>query len=381
MQVACITRWDELAGLASHWNSLAKGVPFRWWCWLAAWWRHYGESAGGTGCRLFALAVHDHENRLVGLAPWYLESQGAWGRVVRFLGPGDVCSDYLSILALAGREEQVAVALADWLVVDSAHGGCLAWDALSLCGVDADDGITRHFVDAMQARGSLACREPGANCWRIHLPATWDEYLATLSRSHRKQLRRLQRRWFDSGRATLQLVHDEDDLNRGLSILADLHQRRRRALGQPGRFANDSFAAFHREAASQLLQQGSLRLTWVELDGNPVAAEYQVIGSDVVYAYQSGVDPAALEVEPGRLVMMATLRRAIEEGYRAFDLLRGDEPYKPHWRAQPRPSMQVTILPGRGTDWLKHGAWVARRQVRAWVKAGWNLAASLPTQA
>jgi CelD/BcsL family acetyltransferase involved in cellulose biosynthesis len=301
--------------------------------------------------------------------------------VVRFLGSGDVCSDYLSILALAGREEQVAVALADWLCGESPGDESVGrgWDALSLCGVDADDGITRHFVAAMRARGSLACREAGANCWRIHLPATWDEYLATLSKSHRKQLRRLQRRWFDTGRAALRLVHNEDDLGRGLAILADLHQRRRQALGQAGRFADDSFAAFHREAAGQLLQQGSLCLAWVDLDGRPVAVEYQVMGSDVVYAYQSGVDPAALDVEPGRLVMMATLRRAIEKGYRAFDLLRGDEPYKPHWRAQPRPSVQLTILPGRGTDWLKHGAWVARQQVRAWVKAGWSLA-SLPTR-
>jgi CelD/BcsL family acetyltransferase involved in cellulose biosynthesis len=380
MQVACITRWEQLAGLAPHWNALAKGVPFRSWCWLAAWWRHYGGSVGRPGRRLFVLAVYDAETRLVGLAPWYIDSHAVRGGVVRFLGSGDVCSDYLSILALAGQEEQIAAALADWLCGDSLADGRHAWNALSLRGIDAEDGITRHFITAMQARGSLAWREPGANCWRIHLPATWDDYLATLSKSHRKQLRRLQKRWFETGRATLRLVRNEDDLGRGLTILADLHQRRRQALGQPGRFADASFAAFHREAAGQLLRQGSLHLAWVELDGHAVAAEYQVSGSDVVYAYQSGVDPTALNVEPGRLIMMATLRRAIEEGYRAFDLLRGDEPYKPHWRAQPRPSVHVTVLPGRGADWLKHGASVARQHVRAWVKAGWDLAASLPTQ-
>jgi hypothetical protein len=379
MGVEWVSRWDELTGLARDWNALARGVPFRAWAWLEAWWRHYGNLA--HCCRqLFVLAVYDRQNKLAGLAPWYRESTTNQGHIVRFLGSGDVCSDYLSILSSPGREADVALALADWLCGDSLDAGRGAWSTLAIGGVDAADKVMQCFIAAMQDRGSLICQQPGPNCWRINLPATWDDYLATLSKSHRKQLRRLQRRLFDSGRATLHVVDDAHALGRGLANLTELHQRRRQALGQESRFADERFAAFHREVASQLLEQGHLRLAWVELDAHPVAAEYQVTGTDVVYAYQSGIDPAALEFEPGRLVMMATLERAIAEGFRAFDLLRGDEPYKPHWRAQPRPSVQVTILPGRGTDWLKHGALVAQQQVRAWLKAGWNLAAVVPQQ-
>lgn len=379
MRVEWLSRWDELTGLAREWDALARGVPFRTWSWLAAWWRYYGER---SDCHreLFTLAVYDGQKQLAGLAPWYRESAANQGQSVRFLGSGDVCSDYLSILSLPGCEATIAAALADWLCGDSLDAGRGTWSTLALGGVDAGDDVMRRFIAEMQDRASLVCHQPGPNCWRINLPATWDEYLATLSKSHRKQLRRLQRRFFDSGRAKLHVVDDTQALNRGLIILTDLHRRRRQALGQESRFADERFAAFHHEVAGQLLEHGTLRLAWVELDGRPVAAEYQVTGSDVVYAYQSGIDPAALEFEPGRLVMMTTLQRAIGEGFRAFDLLRGDEPYKPHWRAQPRPSMHVTILPGRGTDWLKHGALVAQQQVRAWLKAGWNLGTSLPQE-
>ncbi|HQU46620.1 MAG TPA: GNAT family N-acetyltransferase, partial [Pirellulales bacterium] len=104
---------------------------------------------------------------------------------------------------------------------------------------------------------------------------------------------------------------------------------------------------------------------------------YQVLGQDVVYAYQSGIDPAALGFEPGRLAMIATLRMAIEEGYRAFDLLRGDEPYKAHWRAHPRPSLQVSLWSARAADRFRGGAWRAGLQVRQWLRAGWKRAAAL----
>src|SRR5207244_453594 len=80
-----------------------------------------------------------------------------------------------------------------------------------------------------------------------------------------------------------------------------------------------------------------LRLHWLELDGRPVAAEYHIAGEDIVYAYQSGIEPEVLHEEPGHLAAIATLQLAIAQGYRAFDFLRGDEPYKAHWRAQPRP--------------------------------------------
>ena len=377
MQVVWITRWDELAGLAPYWHALARGVPFRSWAWLGGWWRFYGRDDENDRVRLFALAVYDDRNELVGLAPWYLETTPGQGEVVRFLGSGDICSDYLAILSLPGHENAVADTLADWLCSDARLTGWNAWNLLLLGGVDAGDVVTRRFIDRMEANGSLIYCQPGPNCWRINLPPTWEDYLAALSKSHRKQLRRLERRLFAAGRATLRTVEQPADLGHGLAVLAELHGRRRGALGQSGLFADTCFAAFHREVAAQLLVERVLRLSWVELDGKPVAAEYQVVGNHAVYAYQSGIDPAALNFEPGRLAMMATLRRAIDDGYRSFDLLRGDEPYKAHWRAHPRASMQVSILPGRGPDWLKQRARIAGWQMRGWLQAGWKRVASL----
>lgn len=371
MRVERISRWEELAGLAPYWHALARGVPFRSWAWLGGWWRHYGADEAGRR-RLFALAVYDDHNELVGLAPWYLEKTRNRGQVVRLLGSGDVCSDYLSLLCLPGREARVADALARWLSDERIHRGAHRWNALLVGGVDAADLVTQHFIERMRELGAPVYCQPGPNCWRIELPRTWHEFLAGLSKSHRKQIRRLDERLFASGRARLRTAARPAELNRGLEILMELHGRRRGELGQRGVFDVSECAAFHQEAAQQLFVDRALRLSWIELDGRPVAAEYQLVGTHAVYAYQSGIDPAALGCEPGRLAMMATLRRAIDEGFRWFDLLRGDEPYKAHWRARPRGSLDVCILPVNGADWFRQRALVAGWQFRRWLRQGWK---------
>ena len=138
----------------------------------------------------------------------------------------------------------------------------------------------------------------------------------------------------DGGAAVLRTAADLHELETGWQILARLHQRRLESLGQSGCFHSPAFSQFHRAAAEAMHQAGRLRLHWLELAGRPIAAEFHLLGDDVVFAYQGGIEPNALKREPGRLITLATLERTIAGGYQAFDFCRGDEPYKAHWRAR-----------------------------------------------
>jgi CelD/BcsL family acetyltransferase involved in cellulose biosynthesis len=374
MQVVRLTSLDELAGLRDEWNELAGGVPFRSWEWLESWWRVYQQPASRQVSELFTLAVRDSPGRLAGLAPWYVQRSASQGRVVRFLGSGEVCSDYLTVLSRPECEEQVIDSLAHWMSepTDLAAGQAAAdrnsWDLLELSAVAADDHVIRGLAERLAARRHAIHRRPGPNCWRIALPPSWDEYLELLSKSRRKQMRRCERRAFDTGRAQLRRVTSEAELRQGLEILVSLHRRRRASLGDSGCFASPQFYAFHQDIALQLLERGSLELVWLELDGQPVAAEYQIVSKQTVYAYQSGIDPDVLEHEPGRLITLATLKQAIAEGRTVFDFLRGNEPYKAHWRADPRPTYDYFISPARGTARLRHRLFVASDHMKDWVK-------------
>lgn len=377
MRVVRFATLEELAPLAEDWDRLAQSVPFRSWAWLSTWWRHYGPQPGGPARELFVLGVFDHLLRLVAVAPWYRTATAASGNVVRFLGSGEVCSDYLSVLCEPGRAESATEALAEWL---SQTNACEddRWDLLHATGVMEQDPVMELLLQRLAERGHTIHRRPGLNCWRVPLPTSWDEYLGLLSKQHRNHLRRTERTQLDSGRAIFHTVEQRGDLPEAQAILIDLHQRRHRQLGQPGCFSSPAFTAFHGEVMEQLLCAGQLRLQWVELDGQPAAVEYQISGGGVLYAYQSGIDPQILHESPGRLIHLLTVRGAIESGYRALDFLRGDEPYKAHWRAKPHGTLDLRIVPSRTAAQLRHNLWLAGWNVKQWLKGGLRLVTQGP---
>src|SRR3954469_262835 len=133
-----VTLHTDFASIATHlpvWNELAGGVPFRLWQWAAAWWRHSGSDDAGPPKRfhqLFVLTVADENGHLMAIAPWYRLHTRSGTRVIRFLGDGEVCSDYLTILCRPENEAAATAALADWLTMqqsDSAESAA-RWDRL-----------------------------------------------------------------------------------------------------------------------------------------------------------------------------------------------------------------------------------------------------------
>lgn len=363
MHVLRYDNLNDLAPYADQWDTLAAGNPFRCWGWTHTWCRHYGPAAGR---RLFVLAAHDSSNRLAAVLPCCLESSAARGRMLRLLGSGEVCSDYLGLLCRPKQESLAAEAIAQWLARQAAQPMAAdhRWDLLRLENIDAQDQATLCLAEQLEQAGCWVHRRPAASCWRLELPTAWEQYLRILSKSHRRQVVRAERRLFDTGRAVLRSVSRGDELPQAMNLLERLHQRRRRQLNQAGCFASDCFAAFHREATRAMLDQGQLHLHWLELDGRPVAVEYHLLGNGLVFAYQAGIDPDALEFEPGSLITQASLRRAVEQGFRGFDFLRGDEPYKAHWRAASRPNLEIRVAADRPAARLRQQIWLAGVRVK-----------------
>ena len=370
MPIRLVTTLNELDALVPHWRRLTQGQPFLSPTWLTVWWRHFGF---GHGRRLMTLVVTDELDQVVAIAPWYLEDSRIHGKTLRFLGCGPVCSEYLSIPCRPGWERRAAAAIAGWLCPaagDVGDSGARVWQLLRLESLSADDPMIDELCKALGERGAITTVLPSTNCWRLTLPQSWEEYLALLSKSHRKRVRRLERDYFQNGRARLLTADTGAQVKEGFRILVDMHAQRWASRGARGIFDDAVVSDFHRAATAELLASRQLRLSWLELDGQPVAAEYSLVGDGVLYAYQSGMAPGAGRHEPGTLALIATLRAAIDEGIRCVDFLRGDEPYKRHWRAALHATRYVRVLPDRWSGHLRHRFWQAARSTKRWLRTG-----------
>jgi CelD/BcsL family acetyltransferase involved in cellulose biosynthesis len=267
------------------------------------------------------------------------------------------------------------MAVADWLAqVDAGQLPGPSWLRLELENVLADDPAWNALASQLEARGFAIARSPANDCWRLELGQEWEAYKGELSKNHRKQIRLADQNVFEVGRATLRTATDSASLERGWKLLVDLHQRRWESLGQPGCFSSLQYTSFHRAALERLLAARLLRLQWLELDGRPISVEYQLQSAGVLYGYQSGLEPEALEEQPGNLSKIATFRQALEEGFTAIDYLRGSEEYKRRWRFEPRAAIDLHVLSRRGAARLHNSVWQAGGRAKSWIKRGLQLA-------
>ena len=125
-----------------------------------------------------------------------------------------------------------------------------------------------------------------------------------------------------------------------------LHRLRWEARGQAGVLERAEVVEANRLAARGLQARGLLRLLALELEGRIIAtlcafADRPRPGAWLYYL--GAFDPAWRHLGPGSLLVEQAIRRAVREGARRFDFLRGRERYKLLWGARERPTCRRTL--------------------------------------
>ena len=88
---------------------------------------------------------------------------------------------------------------------------------------------------------------------------------------------------------------------------------------------------------------GPLRLTFLLVGQRRIAAGIHFETANEVLYYNAGVDPDARDLSPGVLLVYAYVARALANGTKRMDFLRGDEPYKYQWGAVDEPIQRLLV--------------------------------------
>ncbi|MBI3745955.1 MAG: GNAT family N-acetyltransferase [Chloroflexi bacterium] len=352
--------WDRLAAL-TPW-----ATPFSSWAFHRAWWDAYGPNAhdettvlidprAGAAADPVAILplMHRHEVEESDAAQHTTLRHGRDAALTAvpptataiFFG-ASYHADYATILAAPAD----LPAVADALVGDLHRRSSAAdpdWDALDLrrlrCGDPVADALAGAFRAVEMDAGWTLNLEREDVCPVAALPAggTMDDYLGSLGKKERHEIRRKVRRAEAAGEVILTESRAPLD---DLGTFIDLHQAKWGADGlfPPTPGGNQSRVLFRR-LFELFGADGPLRLSFLTVGDRRVAAGVHFETADRVLYYNAGVDPDARDLSPGVVMVERFTRRAIERGQTAMDFLRGDEPYKYEWGAVDEPIQRLLV--------------------------------------
>ncbi len=359
---------SDAAGLAlcrDVWNELAGDRVFHRWEWMYHWWNAFGQ---GSRNRLAVVVIVAPSGRWVGVAPWYVTGSAARGRVVRQLASGSACSDYTSLAVRSGYESVVSRILAQVISGELPQEPLAGVDLFELEGHTADDPAVNALCNELCESAIQVVTEEFAGAWRSELPDTWAGYESRLHKSFRRKTRKAVSR-LDNADFTAIAIHEPDEIAKHWTTFVELHQRRRESLGEGGCFADARFETFLRNATIDLAASGRSQINLFHHKGKPLATNLEFLAGDAVYMYQTGLDPDAIQLEPGHVTFTWAIQQSIERGFGYFDFLRGDEPYKSRWKSTRVPLYRTRVVPNRLAARFRCGVWSAGRGFRDWTRA------------
>ncbi len=366
MQTRLITSVDELIANRIAWDSVAENQPFLRWSWMVNWLRYGIENVSP------AVLVGLVDEQWVGIAPFCIEQDSArLIRKLRLLGSGKACSDYVGLIVRPPHQRTFTECVADWIASGLQSESQLGRvDAIELEGCSLDDSTTKYLFELLSANGLKQHDSEIEGCWQMDLEDSWERQNQSFSKSLRRKTKKARQRLRDP--QTRVFSSDDTELDQLWPSFVDLHQQRREMLGQAGCFADHNFENWLKDVTRELVGEGRAELLLIENQQEPLASFLLFNDSQTVFMYQSGISAEKISLEPGYQIAVLAIERTIEKGFKKFDFLRGDEPYKSRWLTQRVALTKTRFVPRRIGSQVKHGIWATGRSLKQY----WNQANS-----
>ncbi|MFB7495134.1 GNAT family N-acetyltransferase [Streptomyces sp. NPDC056161] len=307
------------AELAPAWERLyrhcATATPFQSHAWLHSWWRSYG-----TPGRLRLVLVRSG-GELVAAAPLMLVR-----RPLPALVPlGGPVSDYRDVLidddadAVGGRPTAALTAA----LAATARTALIDFREVRPGG--ALERVYENWPGPRRALRDSLCLE---------LPAVPMADLLARLPSGKAQRTRAKLRKLTALGVQRQAV-EPDGTDAALRRLLELHRLQWQGRKVTPEHLRPRFAEHLVGAVGPMVRSGDAVVTEFRLDGEVVAVDLTLLSRSLVGGYLYGAHPRLRERRADVAVMLLDACAEQAAGCGSLSLLRGDEPYKHHWRPEP----------------------------------------------
>lgn len=165
----------------------------------------------------------------------------------------------------------------------------------------------------------------------VELPSSYEEWLGSLVKKQRHEVRRKIRR-FEAQFGSIEIEHHTSE---AAEVFISMH---RTSAGDKGTFMTDRMSSYFHD----LLDQAGASIHLLVCHGEAKAAAFGFETEDGYYYYNSAFDPHARDASPGIVLLAAMIEVQIGRNVKVFDFLKGAEPYKIRHGAVPRQLYDIT---------------------------------------
>ena len=185
-------------------------------------------------------------------------------------------------------------------------------------------------VAAVESIGADHEISPDESTAVLDLPSTYDDWLMSIGKKERHEVRRKRRR-FEAEFGDITVVRESADAVREF---CELH---RTSPGEKGSFMTASMERLFVDLATD----AGASVHRLVCDGRTRAAAFGFETDEGYFYYNSAYDPDAAMASPGVVLLSAMIEDQIARGVAVFDFLKGEERYKYRHGARRRPLARV----------------------------------------
>jgi CelD/BcsL family acetyltransferase involved in cellulose biosynthesis len=300
--------------LKEEWNELlfhsGQDSPFLTHQWFDAWWRSFGKNK-----KLEILLFRDERNFIVGLAP-LMVSEGS----LSFMANHEV-TDYCDFVSREEYRARFYGVLLDWLQKNSSD-----FSGIEFMNIPAASPSLSELPRLASSYGFAWEMKEIEVVPSVALPDAYGKFIQGLDRKNRHELRRKIRKLESTGPVRIERIMDPSATTAAILEFISLH--RKSSSSKQDFWKQEGISKFFQILASFFSSENWIEFYFLSVGDRLIGGLVNFLYKDTLFLYNVAYDRAFSSLSPGFYLFDQAIEKAIEEGRKTADFLRGDEKYK-----------------------------------------------------
>lgn len=332
MKINVINTSEDFAKLKDNWCDIYRNdknaTIFQSWHWLRGW-----IDAANADWFILAFKPENKSNYVAFFALYKDVISGKFGkRTIDSIGmAGAPLADYTGLVSFPDYEKHAIESFTNYLLNDT------RWNKLRFREVA--DRRVEGIACRINSKRFIVRYRNDTPCPRLILPDSWEKYLSDIlepkfSKKFKSKINKAEKRGCYVTEA------NDENIELYLDYFIKLFEMRWNTLDNQARELLKS--TFRWAYYGNFLR---IHVVWYENDPAAIQVSFIDDKNKIYHYYNGGWDPQFSHLSPGIVLHGHCIKYAIDNGYKVYDFMRGDESYKYLFGAENMYNKNIIITP------------------------------------